>query len=140
MSGSQHHCFHATSHLACALDSTAESRQAPHRSSVHGFGRHHEGDALEFHLHSLHQPQDGKGGPAFHLAWGVRGGGAGRHLIGRQAQDVLCQSQVYSKVLSAIFRPSCPSFCVLRPPQPSLSPLRTAPGRHLKMSSWAFLS
>lgn len=74
VSGSQHHCFHATSHLACALDSTAESRQAPHRSSVHGFGRHHEGDVLEFHLHSLHQPQDGKGGPAFHLAWGGAGG------------------------------------------------------------------
>lgn len=72
--------------------------------------------------------------------WPGGGRGAGRHLIGRQAQDVLCQSQVYSKVLSAIFRPSCPSFCVLRPPQPSLSPLRTAPGRHLKMSSWAFLS
>jgi hypothetical protein len=67
-----------------------------------------------------------------------RGWGRG-HLIGRQAQDVLCQSQVYSKVLSAIFGPSWPYFCVLELPQPSLSPLRTAPGRHLKVGSLAFL-
>lgn len=80
-------------------------------------------DALEFRLHSLHQPQKGKGGSALHLV-----SGAGGHLIGRQAQDVLCQSQVYSKVLSAIFGLSCPCFRVLRLPQPSLSPLRTAPG------------
>ena len=66
-----HHCFHATSRLAPALDLTAESRQAPHRSPLHGFGQHHEGVALEFHLHSLHQPREGKGGSAFHLASGV---------------------------------------------------------------------
>lgn len=59
---------------------------------------------MEFHLPSLHQPQEGKGGSAFHLASGV-GWGRG-HLIGRQAQDVLCQSQVYSKALSAIIAPT----------------------------------
>lgn len=136
VSGSQHRCFHVTSHLAHALDSTAESRQVPHRSPVHGFGWHHEGDSLEFHLHNLHQPQEGKRGSAFPWASGIGG-----HLVGRQAQDVLCQSQVCSKVLSAIFRPSCPYLCAQArgPPQPSLSPLKTVPGRHLKMGSLAFL-
>lgn len=38
LSDSQHLCFHATSHLARPLDSTAEARQSPHRSPVHGFG------------------------------------------------------------------------------------------------------
>lgn len=73
---------------------------------------------------------------AFPWVSGIEG-----HLIGRQAQDVLCQSQVCSKVLSAIFGPSCPYLCAqaLGPPQPSLSPLKTVPGRHLKMGSLAFL-
>lgn len=104
---------------------------------MHGFGWHHEGDSLEFHLHSLHQPQEGKRGSAFPWASGMGG-----HLVGRQTQDVLCQSQVYSKVLAAIFRLSRPYFLCAQArgaPQPSLSPLKTVPGRHLKMGSLAFL-
>lgn len=104
LSDSQHLCFHATSHLAHALDSTAKARQSPHRSPVHGFGWYHEGDALEFRLHSLHQLQGGKGGSSFPWA-----SGAGGYLIGRQAQNVLCQSQVYSKVFSALL-PVCSGY------------------------------
>lgn len=68
-------------------------------------------------------------------------------MMGRQAQDVLCQSQVQSKVLSAIFGPSCPFFLCVQArgsPQPSLGPLRTIPGKDISRWEawpfWAFLS
>lgn len=132
VSGSQHRCFRVTSHPAHALDSTAESRQVPHRSPVHGFGWHHEGDSLEFHLHNLHQPQEG-------LPPGPRG----LRVIWLAGRPRMCCAKARSAPKCSLPSSDRPApTCVLRPeghPQPSLSPLKTVPGRHLKMGSLAFL-
>lgn len=120
---------------ATASHSTSHLTPAPHRSPVHRFGWHDEGGALGLHLHCLHQPQEPFMG-AKEVPPSPRTSGGG-HMMGRQAQDVLCQSQVQSKVLSAIFGPSCPFFLCTQArgsPQPSLGPLRTVPGKDI--SRW----
>lgn len=119
LSGSRCHCFPFNLTPDSCFGSSAETRKAPHRSPVRRFGWHDEGGVSKLPLHYLHQPPQEPFMGAKEVSFPWTSGG---HVMGRPAQDVLCQSQVRSKVLSAVFGPSCPFLLCAQAPgsrQPS---------------------